>query len=159
MTTDPDKLLADAIARLKSIDDRYPGPQSTPLSTGLMFAGVLLATRRELAEVKAIVGTVKPPPTMRDIAHAAMAATGVRVAEQPADPRPLEPVLAPHPSSLARCADCGNDRWKQLGHLLCARCQERDALKAALREACDLLDPHARSDADRARIAELRRLL
>lgn len=112
----------------------------------------------------------------------------IRVVEQPPDPRPLgvrvglkhgpggsglagpcDPDCAkcqaegtPAPGGarwIPTCDDCGNSRWIPIGSRRCLKCQERDKLRAALAEACELLDPHARSDADRERIAELRRLL
>lgn len=69
------------------------------------------------------------------------------------DARPLAPAL----TIGASCDDCGSP-FVALGHRFCARCQERDVLRAALREALDGWE-RAEHHEPTPRIAELRRLL
>lgn len=114
MTTDIDKLLADTLDEFRRgtrIDENTYACDDRLVA----LAEVLLATRRELAEARRLVDAL----------------AGGKVEHGPVEF---------HNSAPPRCYDCGNDRWLVLGHRFCTRCQERDDLRAALREAVDLAE-------------------
>ena len=202
MTDDVDKMLAEATAALREgvqVDAyTYQVDRNT-----LALAEVLVATRRELSEVKAIVGTVPPEPDVR---------TFLRMAVGDRDPCPLAgqaghecrwqlgvrgcvgesklPYATPIDGSTPACLSETPRGLKTAREIVDAQIQERDklraevaeykehvreayeerdALKAALREACNGFEHWCRLYAedrgcaveakDERLIAELRRLL
>lgn len=94
----------------------------------------LADTRRELREARRLVHALAGPVALSPPTFT------FKDAPAPLEPPLTEPRLAPGDASPLRCMDCGNDRWKPLGHAICTRCQERNQLREALREAVDLAE-------------------